>query len=73
MCTFYSAFSCNVLLCVCSCLIFGIVGQAVGWQFYQTPNLAATLTGCLFAGLSAQPEHRLRITSRILRFALLLQ
>jgi len=54
------------LLCVCSCFIFGIVGQTVGYQFYQTPNLAATLAGCFFAGLATQPEHRLRVISRIL-------
>jgi len=61
--------SCNVLS-VCSCLIVGTIGQTVGWQFYQTPNLAAMLAGCLFAGFSAIPEHRLRITSRILCFRL---
>jgi len=60
-----------VVMCACSCLTFGIVGQTVGLQFYQTPNLAATLAGCLFAGLSAQPEHRLRVTSRIFSFHLL--
>lgn len=50
----------------CSCFIFGLIGQSVGSQFYQTPNLAATLAGCLFAGLPHHAEHWLRVITRIL-------
>jgi len=60
-------FQASVAYCVFhSCMIFGVVGQSVGLQFYQTPKLTATLSGCLFAGLPAQPDHRLRVICRIL-------
>jgi len=46
--------------------ILGYLGQSLGHEFYQAPNLAVTLTNTIFVNLETVPDYRLRPILRIL-------
>ncbi|KAK2183970.1 hypothetical protein NP493_288g00016 [Ridgeia piscesae] len=45
--------------------ILGYLGQSLGHEFYQAPNLAVTLTNTIFVNLETVPDYRLRPILRI--------
>ena len=50
----------------CSCHLLGGAGENLGAQFYQPPNLAASLLESMFSNVSHVPDYRLRPAIHIL-------
>ena len=63
---FYSYFYVILTLYCFSYHILGNLGQSLGHEFYQAPNLAPLLTGSVLSNLNAVPDYRLRPILRIL-------